>query len=112
MHSRGFGTGGQIIGAIMAGAGIFLPGTFLNFFMIRIWDSLKKFRPIRASLEGIFAANAGLMATAAILLFQPLANTATNFGFTLGTFCLLAFTQMPSWAIILIGLFLGFMVSG
>ncbi len=111
MHSRGFGTMGQIIGAIMAGAGIFLPGTFLNFFMIRIWDSLKKFRPIRASLEGILAANAGLVATAAILLFQPLENTITNFGFTICTFCLLAFTRVPSWAIIVIGLFLGFIVA-
>jgi chromate transporter len=111
MHSRGFGTGGQIVGAIMAGAGIFLPGTFLNFFMIRIWDSLKKFRPIRASLEGIFAANAGLVATAAILLFQPLESNLTNIGFTVGTFCLLAFTRVPSWAIIIIGLFLAFVLS-
>jgi chromate transporter len=110
MHSRKFGTGGQIVGAIMAAAGIFLPGTFLNFFMIRIWDSLKKFRPIRASLEGIFAANAGLMATAAILLFQPLPNTFTSFGFTIGTFSLLAFTRMPSWMIIIIGLALGFII--
>ncbi len=110
MHSREFGIGGQIVGAIMAGAGIFLPGIFLNFFMIRIWDSLKKFRPIRASLEGIFAANAGLMAAAAILLFQPLPNTVTNFGFTIGTFCLLAFTRMPSWMIIIIGLILGFVI--
>jgi chromate transporter len=111
MHSRGFGTAGQIIGAIMAGAGIFLPGTFLNFFMIRIWDSLKKFRPIRASLEGILAANAGLMATAAILLFQPLENTIANFGTTICTFCVLAFTRVPSWAIIVIGLLLGFVVA-
>ncbi len=110
MHSRGFGLTGQITGAIMSAAGIFLPGTFLIFFMIRIWDSLKKFRPIRASLEGINAANAGLVAAAAITLFQPLENTLTNFGFTIGTFCLLAFTRMPSWAIIIVGLFLGFMI--
>ncbi len=110
MHSRGFGIGGQIVGAIMACAGIFLPGTFLNFFMIRIWDSLKKFRPIRASLEGIFAANAGLIATAAILLFQPLENTLMNFGITVGTFALLAFTRFPSWAIIILGLGLGFIM--
>ena len=111
MHSRGFGTGGQIVGAIMAGAGIFLPGTFLNFFMIRIWDSLKKFRPIRASMEGILAANAGLMAAAAILLFQPLENTITNFGITICTFCLLAFTRVPAWAIIVLGLLLGVVIA-
>lgn len=108
---RDYGMGGEILGAIMSAAGIFLPGTFLIFFMIRVWESLKKYRPIRASLEGIFAANAGLVAAAAILLFQPLENSITNFGFTIGTFCLLAFTKLPSWAIILTGLFLGFIIQ-
>ena len=111
LSMRRFGIGGQIIGAFFAAAGIFLPGTFLIFFMIRIWESLKKFRPIRASLEGIFAANAGLVAAAAVILFQPLENTLTNFGFTIGTFCLLAFSRMPSWSIILIGLLLGFFIK-
>jgi chromate transporter len=107
---RDQGTSGKILGAIMSAAGIFLPGTFLIFFMIRIWESLKKFRPIRASLEGINAANAGLIAAAAITLFQPLENTLMNFGFTIATFCLLAFTKMPSWAIIIGGLVLGFVI--
>jgi chromate transporter len=104
---RDYGIGGQIIGSIMSAAGLFLPGTFLIFFMIRIWESLKKFRPIRASLEGIHAANAGLVAAAAILLFQPLENSFLNFGFTIGTFCLMAFTKIPSWAVIVIGLLCG-----
>ena len=108
---RDFGLTSRIIGAFMSAAGIFLPGTFLIFFMIRIWESLKKFRPIRASLQGIFAANAGLVAAAAIILFQPLENTLTNFGFTIGTFCLLAFSRMPSWSIILIGLVLGIVIK-
>jgi len=108
---RDYGIIGKLLGAIMSSAGIFLPGTFLIFFMIRFWESLKKYRPIRASLEGIFAANAGLVAAAAILLFQPLENSLVNFGFTIGTFCLLAFTKMPSWAIILGGLILGFLIK-
>jgi chromate transporter len=108
---RDFGMGGEITGAIMSALGVFLPGTFLAFFMIRVWESLKKFRPIRASLEGINAANAGLVAAAAILLFQPLENTVSNFGFTIFTFCVLAFTRLPSWAIIMFGLALGFAVK-
>lgn len=108
MHSRGFGTGGQLIGAVMSGVAIFLPGTFLIFFMIRMWEGLKKYRPIRASLEGINAANAGLIASAAVILFQPLENSFLNFAFTIGAFCLCAFTKMPTWAIIMAGLFLGF----
>jgi chromate transporter len=110
---RDYGILGQIIGAIMSAAGIFLPGTFLIFFLIRIWDSLKKFRPIRASLEGINAANAGLVAAAAILLFQPLIyeqpikEVLLNGLYTICTFGLTAFTKIPSWAIILIGLICG-----
>ncbi|MBP9924926.1 MAG: chromate efflux transporter [Cyclobacteriaceae bacterium] len=110
---RDYGVPGEIIGAIMSAAGIFLPGTFLIFFMIRIWDSLKKFRPIRASLEGINAANAGLVAAAAILLFQPLVINqpvkivVLNALFTIAAFALTAFTKIPAWAIILIGLAFG-----
>ncbi len=110
---RDYGVPGEIIGAIMSAAGIFLPGTFLIFFMIRIWDSLKKFRPIRASLEGINAANAGLVAAAAILLFQPLVINQSmkivvlNALFTIAAFALTAFTKIPAWTIILIGLAFG-----
>jgi chromate transporter len=110
---RDYGITGEVIGAIMSAAGIFLPGTFLIFFMIRIWDSLKKFRPIRASLEGINAASAGLVAAAAVLLLRPLiieqANSVVliNLSFAVATVLLVAFTKVPSWAIILIGLICG-----
>jgi chromate transporter len=104
---REYGFWGQILGSIMSTAGLFLPGTFLIFFMIRIWASLKKFRAIRASLEGINAANAGLVAAAAILLFQPLDFSLLNISFTVGTFALCTLTRIPSWSVILIGLACG-----
>lgn len=113
---REYGVFGEIIGSIMSVAGIFLPGTFLIFFMIRIWESLKKFRPIRASLEGINAANAGLVAAAAVLLFQPLVAHQSvevvilNAVFALAAFALTAFTRVPSWAIILVGLLCGIII--
>lgn len=109
---REHGVGGEILGAIMSAAGIFLPGTFLIFFMIRVWDSLKKFRPIRASLEGILAANVGLVVAAAIVLFQPLPGTLATYGLTIGTFCLQLFTRLPAWSIILAGLLLGLVLGG
>jgi len=118
LSMREFGIGGGILGALLSAAGIFLPGTFLIFFVIRIWDSLKKLRPIRASLQGINAASAGLVIAAAVLLFLPLVQKPTptivvllNFGLAAGTFCLLKFTRMPSWAIIGSGLILGFIFS-
>jgi chromate transporter len=110
LSMRDFGVSGEIAGAAMSALGIFLPGTFLIFFLMRVWESLKKYRPIRASLEGINAANTGLIAAGAILLFQPLENTVLNFAITIATFALQAFTKVPSWAIIMIGLGLGFVI--
>jgi len=116
MHSRGYGISGQIMGGIISSVGLFLPGTFLIFFMIRVWDSLKSFRAIRASLEGILAANSCLVAAAAILLFQPLIenqpleNILLYSVFTVVTFVLIAFTKIPSWAIVAAGLLLGFVL--
>lgn len=108
---REYGTGGEIVGALMAAFGIFLPGTFLIFFVIRFWEGLKSYRVVRASLEGITAASAGLVAAAAVIMFQPLENSATNIMFTIGTFLLLAFTRIPSPLIIAGGLLLGFVLK-
>ncbi len=52
LSMRSEGIGGEILGAFVASLGIFLPGTFLIFFLLRFWDSLKKYRVIKASLEG------------------------------------------------------------
>lgn len=112
LSSRHAGVGGELIGAIMSALGIFLPGTFLIFFVIRFWQSMKQFRGVRASIEGITAASAGLVAASAIILFQPLENTVVNFGVTIATFCLLVFTKIPSPLIILAGLILGFVTRG
>lgn len=112
LSMRDYGVGGQILGAAMSAAGIFLPGTFLIFFVIRFWESLKKYRAVRASLEGITAASAGLVAASAIILFQPLENSFLNFGVTIATFCLLVFTRIPSPLIILLGVILGVVVKG
>lgn len=110
LSMREYGTWGEILGAFMSAAGIFLPGTFLIFFVIRFWDNLKNYRGVRASLEGITAASAGLVAAAAVILFQPLDNTFLNFSFTIGTFCVLSFTRLPAPFIILLGLLLGFIL--
>jgi chromate transporter len=100
----------KIAGAFLSAAGIFLPGTFLIFFLIRFWESLKKFRAVRASLEGITAASAGLVAAAAVFLFQPLDNNFYTYAFTIGTFALLNFTRIPSAMVIGLGLLLGYLL--
>ena len=110
LSMKGSGIGGQIAGALVSAAGIFLPGTFLIFFVIRFWESLKKFRAVRASLEGISAASSGLVAAAAVFLFQPLDNAFATYAFTIGTFALLTFTKIPSGIVILIGLLMGYIL--
>ena len=98
----------QVLGAFMASAGVFLPGTFLIFFVIRFWDSLKAFEPIKKSLKGINAAASGMIIAAAIILFMPLSGDITNILIILISFCLLQFTKVPAPIIVLGGLVAGF----
>ncbi|TXK52863.1 chromate efflux transporter [Pontibacter qinzhouensis] len=106
---RGYGIPGQLLGSFVATVGIFLPGTFLIFFVIRFWDGLKKFRVVRASLEGVSAVSSGMVVSAAIMLYHPIDNTLLNLGLVIATFCLLLFTKIPPPVLILTGLLMGFL---
>ncbi len=107
---RDLGIFWQIVGGLIAAAGIFLPGTFLIFFVIRFWEQLKKYRVVKASLEGINAASSGLVIAAAFLLFQPIEQNANvaNISILVGTFIILMFTRIPAPFIIIGGLIAGF----
>lgn len=107
LSMREFGTAGFIMGGLIAAAGIFLPGIFLIFFVIRFWDQLKKYRPVRAALEGINAVSCGMLIAAAYLLFEPLEANGLNIVLILGTYALLQFTKISSPAIIAGGVILG-----
>ncbi len=72
MRPAGGGPAGQVLGALVGVAGIFLPGTFLAFFILRFWDRLRQYRVVKASLEGINAVSAGLVCAATLLLYHPL----------------------------------------
>ncbi|MEP0986061.1 chromate efflux transporter [Ekhidna sp.] len=111
MSAREFGIGGQILGASMAAAGIFLPGTFLIFYVIRFWEQLKKYRIVKASLEGITAVSAGMVIAAAFLLFTPMEQKPINFILLFGTVGMMHFTKVPTPLIILVGLIFGIIIS-
>ncbi|MCF0070437.1 chromate efflux transporter [Dyadobacter sp. CY261] len=98
---------GQIVGGFVATAGIFLPGTFFIFFAYPFWDQLKRYRGIRASLEGIHAASCGLTIAAAISLFQPMMTSIQPVVTVIATLIVVAFGKVPSYLIILAGLLLG-----
>ena len=73
-----YGVNASILGGLVALAGVFLPGTFLIFFVIRFWGELKQYRGIRASIEGISAVGVGLVTAAALLFYKPVNNISVN----------------------------------
>ncbi len=110
LSMREWGTSGEVLGSIVASVGIFLPGTFLIFFVIRFWNELKKYRGIRASLEGINAASTGLTAAAALSLYRPMALDLVADLTIILTLMLLQTRLVPTYIIIFIGLFLGWVI--
>jgi len=109
LSMRSYGIGGEILGSVIATIGIFLPGTFFIFFVIKFWDQLKKYRIVRASIEGINAASSGMVIAAAFLMFQPLEPDFLNMAMIIATFLVLMFTKIPPPFIILAGLIAGFL---
>ena len=107
LSMREYGILGEIAGGLIASAGIFLPGTFLIYFLIRFWDSLKQYRVIRASIEGITAASTGLLLTATIFLMQPIELNVINLIIILVTFTLLNFIRSMAPLLIILGLIAG-----
>ena len=111
LSMRESGLSGQLLGSFVATVGIFLPGTFLIFFVIRFWNELKKYRGVRASLEGINAASTGLTGAAALSLFQPMAGDLVSILTVIFTLILLQTRLVPTYLIIFGGLFLGWVIT-
>jgi len=108
LSMREYGIVGQLVGGLVASAGIFLPGTFIMFFVIRFWDDLKRYRVVKASLEGIHASGAGLVVAASIILLEPQGMSLINSSIVWICFVLLMFTKLPPMLLIIIGLIAGF----
>lgn len=104
LSMREWGLGGQILGGIIASTAVFLPGTFMIFFVYRFWEELKKYRVIKASLDGINGASAGLVVAGAILLLEPQGMYVLNTVLVFATVAVLLFTKIPHPYIILAGL--------
>ena len=107
LSMRDMGVQGQFWGSVVSTAGIFLPGTFLIFFVYRFWEQLKRYRVVRASLGGINAASTGLTAAAAIALFEPMAPHWPSVVVVLLTIGVLLYTKLPPYVLILVGLVAG-----
>ncbi|AWW00092.1 chromate efflux transporter [Arcticibacterium luteifluviistationis] len=111
LSMRDWGVSGQILGAGVAAIGIFLPGILMIFFVIRFWNQLKQYRAVRASLEGINASSTGLTIAAGISLFETMSGDMMSVWTIIITFLVLITTKVPSYVIIMGGLFLGLVIN-
>ena len=104
---RDYGLNGKLIGAFAASSGIFLPGTFLIFFVYRFWNQLKKYRGVQASLEGINATSIGLTLAATLRLLVPILPDWQAVSTVLLSGILLIFSKVPPYIIVILGLLAG-----
>lgn len=108
MAARGDGPLIQMLGAIVSGIGIFMPGLLLIYFVYPIWERLKKVRGIKVSLKGITAVAGGLIAVASIILMQKSGFVLDNILITVLTVIILLTKRIPAPLIVLGTLIIGF----
>lgn len=97
----------QIMGAMLASLGIFLPSFLIVLFFYPIWQHLKKFALFYRSLEGIYAAIVGIMVGATLFLSydisaslsweKPFPILAYLMVFSFSTIALLKQKLAPHW---------------
>lgn len=104
------GTLYQILGAVIGGIGIFLPGILLVYFVYPIWEKIKTIKGIKIALKGITAAASGLIVTAAIILMRNSGFNIDNIIVMLITITLLFTKKIPAPIIVLLSIVIGFIV--
>ncbi|MEQ9230506.1 MAG: chromate transporter, partial [Cyclobacteriaceae bacterium] len=72
---------------------------------------MKKYRVVRASLEGVHAVSSGMVIAATFLIYAPMEGTNLNYFLMIGTALTLFFTKIPTPFIILGGLVLGIVIT-
>lgn len=108
MAARGGSGLTQVLGAVVGGVAIFLPGILLIYFIYPIWENLKKIKGIKVSLNGITAVAGGLITVAAIVLMQKSGFVLDNILIMLFTIVLVATKKIPAPLIVLAVLAIGF----
>jgi chromate transporter len=81
----------QIIGAIIASVGVFLPSFLIVLFFFPIWQMLKRYAIFYRSLEGINAAVVGIMLGATLYLSKDIGTNLMNDSLIVWTISLATF---------------------
>jgi len=108
MAVRGGSASLQILGAVIGGIAIFLPGLLLIYFVYPLWEDLKEIRAVRISLTGVNAVAGGLIAIATVILMFANGLSVENLVVTALAAGLLAFTKIPAPLIVVAALAAGF----
>ncbi len=111
MAARGVSTFHQVMGSVLAGIAIFLPGLLLIYFVYPIWENMKKIKGIKVSLKGINAVAGGLISASAIMLMQKSGFTLENIALTLLTAVLLWTKKLPAPIIVVLTIMLGIFIA-
>lgn len=103
---------GGVPGALIALAGIFLPGFLLLLGVLPFWNDLRTRAWAQALMRGANAAVVGVLAAA---LYTPVFTTAVTgprpFALALVCFVLLVAWKLPPWAVVLVGAAGGVLLS-
>jgi chromate transporter len=107
MSMQNFGMDGQLLGCLVGTVAIFLPGIFLIFFIYPIWHRINGRRTVMRAIEGINAASAGLISSAAFIMSHSVQFSAINVGVISVTILLLLIQKLPPLLIVIGTMLLG-----
>lgn len=100
----------QVLGAVISGIGIFLPGLLLIYFVYPLWEDLKQIRAIKISIRGISAVAGGLIAVSAVIIMRAAGITVVNVAIVVFTASLLYFTKIPAPLLVAAALVAGIVI--
>jgi chromate transporter len=115
MQSKGYGY--QIMGAIIATIGIFLPSFLVGVFLFPLWENLHRYKILQRLMIGLNATVVGIMLASIIYLTkdtvaplqqEPLTHALMFFSVMTATYFLLTYTKVQAPFIALGCLLLGF----
>jgi chromate transporter len=110
MAARSYGALTQVLGGVVGGVGIFLPGLLLIYFIYPVWERLKQIRGIKIALKGINAVAGGMITVAAVIVMQKSGFQLDNFLMSAVVIALLLTKKVPAPIIVLIALVAGFVI--
>lgn len=114
LSMRELGGGGvfeMLMGAGVASAAIYLPGTLLIFFLVPLWAKIRDRPFVKNALAGVNAVSAGLVVAAALTLMPATMRSNVDLSLAAAVFVALQFTKISPPYIVAAALSLGVVVE-